>query len=340
MGEEGSYDESASESGVTGTDGEATDTGASSADTGSTGTDTGSTGTGSSSSDSDSTKQAFKALGVKSTENFSMPEKYSSLWNAWSGQHGILKIKPEMKFAYNTKKSTNSAGKTDDTTFQTSVTYLNNDTSTQPVTQAFPIENVRVTPHMTSFAFFDTSEGTVGIEKANYQHMIVEFDVTFNTLLLYYYNYANYAKEYSGSSQWMGLSDLYTRRSVDLVNNSELEESDQFIRIRQRFMQEYSGWACTFTSNVFGVFQGVVTDLNYKLDSGETDAVYSIKIEEVIIPDDADTSLTASSKTSGTEADDKIEAQQEKQFINNAAEDIDTGSGTKNTTTKTNNTQW
>ena len=103
MGEEGSYDESASESGVTGTDGEATDTGASSADTGSTGTGS----TGSSSSDSDSTKQAFKALGVKSTENFSMPEKYSSLWNAWSGQHGILKIKPEMKFAYNTKKSTN-----------------------------------------------------------------------------------------------------------------------------------------------------------------------------------------------------------------------------------------
>src|SRR5574344_1290391 len=200
MGDDSSYDSGSSEETDTGTDGASTDTGS-----------TGST----------ETEEEFVPLGVASTEKFSVPEKYSKIWGKWSTQRGILKVKPEMKFAYNTKAtaSDNDSSTTEDTTtFETSVTYLNNDKSTQPVTQTFPIEDVKITPHMTSFEFFDTSEGTVGIEKATYQHMIVEFQVTFSTLLLYYYNYANYAKEYSGASQWMGLSDLYTRRSIDLVN--------------------------------------------------------------------------------------------------------------------------
>src|SRR5574344_1051263 len=204
MGEE--YNEGESESTDTGsTDGSSTDT----------------SSTDSSSTSSTDTQEDFVPLGIASTEKFSMPEKYSKIWGKWSTQRGILKIKPEMKFAYNTKAtaSDNKSSTTEDTTtFETSVTYLNNDKSTQPVTQTFPIEDVKITPHMTSFEFFDTSEGTVGIEKATYQHMVVEFQVTFSTLLLYYYNYANYAKEYSGASQWMGLSDLYTRRSIDLVN--------------------------------------------------------------------------------------------------------------------------
>lgn len=301
MGEE--YNEGESESTDTGsTDGSSTDT----------------SSTDSSSTSSTDTQEDFVPLGIASTEKFSMPEKYSKIWGKWSTQRGILKIKPEMKFAYNTKAtaSDNKSSTTKDTTtFETSVTYLNNDKSTQPVTQTFPIEDVKITPHMTSFEFFDTSEGTVGIEKATYQHMVVEFQVTFSTLLLYYYNYANYAKEYSGASQWMGLSDLYKQKTTDVIDNAELENRERFIRIRQRFLQEYSGWACTFTSNVFGVFQGVITDLQYNVDSGDTDGIYSIKIEEVIIPDASDLTQTKADN----EADIK---KQQAQLVSDAGNDI------------------
>ena len=288
-----------------------------STDTGST--DGSSTDTNASSPSSTETQEEFVPLGIASTEKFSMPEKYSKIWGKWSTQRGILKIKPEMKFAYNTKAtaSDNKSSTTEDTTtFETSVTYLNNDKSTQPVTQTFPIEDVKITPHMTSFEFFDTANGTVGIEKATYQHMIVEFQVTFSTLLLYYYNYANYAKEYSGASQWMGLSDLYKQKATDVIDNSELENRERFIRIRQRFLQEYSGWACTFTSNVFGVFQGVITDLTYNIDSGDTDAIYSIKIEEIIIPDASDLAKTNTNNTADIE-------QQQQDLVNGAGENID-----------------
>lgn len=318
MGDDSSYDSGSSEETDTGTDGASTDTGS-----------TGST----------ETEEEFVPLGVASTEKFSVPEKYSKIWGKWSTQRGILKVKPEMKFAYNTKAtaSDNDSSTTEDTTtFETSVTYLNNDKSTQPVTQTFPIEDVKITPHMTSFEFFDTSEGTVGIEKATYQHMIVEFQVTFSTLLLYYYNYANYAKEYSGASQWMGLSDLYKQKATDVIDNAELENRERFIRIRQRFLQEYSGWACTFTSNVFGVFQGVITDLKYNVDAGDTDGIYSIKIEEIIIPDESTTT-----KTTNNTAD--IEKQQSN-LISGAQTNITESTGSTNlnsyngTSTSYNNT--
>jgi hypothetical protein len=264
-------------------------------DDGSSTTDDGSS-SGSSSSSSDSTDDTtFKQpLGVKSTEKFSVPEEYREIWNGWSQQHGMLKVKPEVKFYYNTKVTGDQkSDKTDKTIDVTSVSYINNDKSTQPVTQVFPIQNLNVTPHFTNFTFYEGGDGNnYGIQQATYQPMIVECDVTFSALLLYYYNYANYAKEYTGASQWMGLEAIKNADGHGMYYFDEAEKSEQFVNIRQRFLQEYSGWACTFSSTAFGTFQGVFTEIKYKIEEGDTDAVYSIKIEEVIITDDLKNSNT------------------------------------------------
>ena len=36
-------------------------------------------------------------------------------------------------------------------------------------------------------------------------------------------------------------------------------------------MQQYTGWICKFTSETFGVFDGVMTDISYETESGDVD---------------------------------------------------------------------
>lgn len=249
------------------------------------------TGSTDSTDSTEEEEKPFVVLGIKSTEgnvDDSVPEKYKKLWQNWSKQRGLLKIKPKMQFAYNTKGEGNK--KYDqDLIEKTSVNYLNEDNITQPVTQIVPIQNVKTTPHLTGFSFFDSSDGNYGIEKATTEHMTVEFEVMFSELMLYYYNYKNYAKTYGGS-QWMGLQKLSAVTDSTLVNIDKREEANAFVKVRESFLQEYSGWACTFTSSNFGSFDGVITELSYDIEEGETDAKYSVKIEEVVVPTDTTTS--------------------------------------------------
>lgn len=63
---------------------------------------------------------------------------------------------------------------------------------------------------------------------------------------------------------------------------NDFQETRAFIDFRNTFMQQYTGWICKFTSETFGVFDGVMTDISYEIESGFSDAKWHIKIEEAI----------------------------------------------------------
>ena len=54
------------------------------------------------------------------------------------------------------------------------------------------------------------------------------------------------------------------------------------MEFRSTFLQQHSGWVCRFTSHVFGVFQGVITDVSFDIQSGESFAKWHVKLEEAI----------------------------------------------------------
>lgn len=67
---------------------------------------------------------------------------------------------------------------------------------------------------------------------------------------------------------------------------NDFQETQAFIDLRNTFLQQFSGWICKFTSEVFGVFDGVLTDISYEIESGFNDAKWHLKIEEAIFTED------------------------------------------------------
>ena len=61
-----------------------------------------------------------------------------------------------------------------------------------------------------------------------------------------------------------------------------MEQTKEFAEFRTTFLQQHSGWVCNFVSHTFGVFQGVITDVSYSINSGESFAKWHIKLEEAI----------------------------------------------------------
>lgn len=85
------------------------------------------------------------------------------------------------------------------------------------------------------------------------------------------------------------------------VNN--FEDTQAFINFRNIFLQQFTGWVCKFTSQTFGIFEGVFTDISYEIEDGYTDAKWHCKVEEAIFGDDYSEDGTKPSSTSGGSED-------------------------------------
>ena len=201
-----------------------------------------------------------------------IPAEYRELANKWASQQGMIKVVPvqqKQKFTYST------------------VSYIASKQE-EPKVQVFPICDVSVVPHQITFDFYDTTEGRVGVSNAVEKHMQVEFDVYLTDLIAQYWIFGENDEYVLGGTTMSNT----TKGFWDAVENGtyldfegDLEKTTGFSDFRATFLQQHSGWVCKFVSHIFGVFQGVITDVSYQIGSGESFAKWHIKIEEAIFTD-------------------------------------------------------
>ena len=216
------------------------------------------------------------AINYKSTQNSdwlaTIPEQYQSTANKWQNQQGMCKIIPvaqKQKFTYST------------------VAYIATKQE-EPKTQVFPISDVSVVPHQITFDFYDTTEGRVGVSNAVEKHMQVEFDVYLTDLLAQFWIFGDDDQYNLGVSKLPVLKREFwaaVENGSYLSFETDLEQTKEFAEFRTTFLQQHSGWVCKFVSHTFGVFQGVITDVSYSINSGESFAKWHVKIEEAIFTD-------------------------------------------------------
>lgn len=213
------------------------------------------------------------AINYDSTQNkdwlSTIPEQYQGVANQWQNQQGVVKIIPvqqKQKFTYST------------------VAYIATKQE-EPKTQVFPISDVSVVPHQITFDFYDTTEGRVGVSNAVEKHMQVEFDVYLTDLIAQFWIFGEDNQYDLGVSKLPVLRrDFWNavENGTYLGFENDLEQTKEFAEFRTTFLQQHSGWVCKFVSHAFGVFQGVITDVNYSINSGESFAKWHVKIEEAI----------------------------------------------------------
>lgn len=90
-----------------------------------------------------------------------------------------------------------------------------------------------------------------------------------------------YNKNGEGLMNWITSSINPWNRTVN-----DFQETQAFIDFRNTFLQQFTGWICKFTSEVFGVFDGVITDISYEIEDGFSDAKWHLKVQEAIFTDD------------------------------------------------------
>lgn len=79
---------------------------------------------------------------------------------------------------------------------------------------------------------------------------------------------------------------------------TDFQETQAFIDFRNSLFQQFNGWVCQFTSEVFGVFNGVITEQSYEIEDGSMDAKWHLKIQEGIFTDDYSEEGTKKQETS------------------------------------------
>lgn len=162
----------------------------------------------------------------------------------------------------------------------------------EPAVETFPICDPQITPHQISFDFFDTTEGKIGVSNATEKHFTLECDVYVNDLIYMYWNHGSGSEADYSKTKMSGTiaNDLNTLLETCEVSDSfDFVYTSEFYKFRRNFLQQHSGWVCTFTSSMFETFEGVITSISYDIGSGETDAKFHLKIEEAVFTDDYST---------------------------------------------------
>ena len=157
----------------------------------------------------------------------------------------------------------------------------------EPKTQRFPISDVSATPHQINFDMYDTTEGRIGVSNAVEKHQTVEFDIYLTDYVFYYWNFGgdNENKYYIDAIDkqkqkiWNSIENK-TYTDSNLIRS--LEDSTEFITFRNTFLQQHLGWVCQFNSLAFGTFVGVINDVSFQINSGETFAKWHVKLEEAL----------------------------------------------------------
>lgn len=203
-----------------------------------------------------------------------IPDRYRKKAIQWSANQGILEIIPRQqrqKFTY------------------TTVTYIAHNSS-EPKTQRIPISDVSVVPHQIHFDFYDTTEGRVGISHASEKHMSVEFDVYLTDYIFYNWNSGGD----NSNKYYMDVPDKLKKIFWNSVKNNtyinsnvllDIEATKEFSDFRMSFLQQHLGWMCKFNTHAFPSFVGVINDISFSINSGETFAKWHVKIEEAIFVD-------------------------------------------------------
>lgn len=227
----------------------------------------------------------------------------------WSNQPSTLKITPVALYQVVSR---------------TEVAYWQDGTlGNEPNIQRIPISNVNVKPHQISFDFFDTTEGKIGVSNATEHYMELEFDVYVTELIYQYWDdYSNGSQHFGGmyktkdfehiqyiveSIRDVGRTNQDIDRGLDYSkNDSQLsytgtnyyakngvnqiihnfEETQEFMDFRNTFLQCYTGWSCRFTSQAFGSFVGVFTDVSFNYEDGYSAPKWHCKVEEAIFTED------------------------------------------------------
>ena len=229
----------------------------------------------------------------------------------WSNQPGIMKITP---VALHQMISCNTVAYWSDNS------QLKN---TEPNIQRIPISNVNIKPHQISFDFFDTTEGKIGVSNATEKYMELEFDVYVTELIYQYWdNYSGDKSHFANlfatkdfehiqyiveSIRDVGRSNIEIDRGLDYSNDDSklsytgtnyytkngvnqiiqnFEETQEFMDFRNTFLQCYTGWSCRFTSQAFGSFVGVFTDVSFNFEDGYSSPKWHCKVEEAIFTED------------------------------------------------------
>lgn len=198
-----------------------------------------------------------------------IPDKYKTQAKLWASQRGVIKVTPiqkRQKFTYST------------------VAYIASKQE-EPKTQIFPITDLQVIPHQITWDFFDTTEGRIGVSNAVEKHMICEFDVYLTELVATYWAFGENDKYDYGLATIPNIKRRWTEaveNDTILEFEADVEATKEFIDFRNTFLQQHSGWVCRFASHTFGVFQGVITDVNYNISGGESFAKWHVKIEEAV----------------------------------------------------------
>ena len=221
-----------------------------------------------------------------------IPDAFKNKAINWSQNQGILEIIPKQqrqKFTYST------------------VAYIANHTS-EPKTQRIPISDVSVTPHQINFDFYDTTEGRVGVSHAVEKHMSVEFDVYLTDYIFYNWNSGgdNNNKYYMDipskikKTFWSAIDDKY------YINENffmDIEQTKEFTDFRSSFLQQHLGWMCQFNTHAFPTFVGVINDISFNINSGESFAKWHVKLEEAIFTSDYEETGKKASDTTETSTD-------------------------------------
>ena len=218
------------------------------------------------------------AVSYKSTQKHNwletIPDEYKSVAAKWADQRGVVKITPveqRQKFTYAT------------------VAYIA-DKQEEPKTQIFPVVDVQTKPHQIKWDFYSSTEGRIGVSNAIEEHMTVEFDVYLSELIAIYWAFGDNDVYDYGLPTYGNMK----RRWWDAVENGtyldfeeDLESTKKFIDFRNTFLQQHSGWVCRFASHTFGVFQGVINNVNYNIGAGESFAKWHVVLEEAVFLKDA-----------------------------------------------------
>lgn len=198
-----------------------------------------------------------------------VPAQYRNIAKQWAEQKGVVKIVPleqRQRFTY------------------TTIPYIASKLA-EPKTQIFPIVDLQVTPHQINWDFYSTTEGRVGVSNAVEEHMSCEFDVYLTDLIAAYWVYGddnqyNYKIPIFSDMRKEWWDAVENKTYLDF--EKDYESTKEFIDFRNTFLQQHMGWVCRFASHTFGVFQGVINQVNYSIGAGESFAKWHIKIEEAI----------------------------------------------------------
>lgn len=203
-----------------------------------------------------------------------VPSAFKNKAINWSQNQGILEIIPKQqrqKFTYST------------------VAYIANHTN-EPKTQRIPISDVSVTPHQINFDFYDTSEGRIGVSHASEKHMSVEFDVYLTDYIFYNWNVGGdndnkYHMDVPDKIKKTFWSAIEEKHYIDKNFFIDIEQTKEFTDFRSSFLQQHLGWMCQFNTHAFPTFVGVINDISFSINSGESFAKWHVKLEEALFTD-------------------------------------------------------